>query len=252
MMPRKSKWADLERHRTLFFMLGLALSMFAVLMIFNIRTYDKTDDRIVEPPVKVISDEEIPITYRPEPAGAPPPPVIEQINVIENFEEVDTELDMMATETDENEAVYAPVDPGAPVGEEGIKYIAYEEEEPEEVLNFEVVESVPVFPGCESAKGNEERKQCFQQQILAFVQKEFQYPRRALEMGLQGKVFVEFIIEKDGSISNITVIRGADPMLDREAVRVITNLPHIAPATQRGKPVRMRFIMPITARFQER
>ena len=71
-------------------------------------------------------------------------------------------------------------------------------------------------------------------------------------MGLQGKVFVEFIIEKDGSISNITVIRGADPMLDREAVRVITNLPHIAPATQRGKPVRMRFIMPITARFQER
>ncbi len=252
MIPRKSKWADLERYRTLFFMIGLAISLFLIYVVFNIKFYDTLLEDTNEMPVKVVREDEIPITYRPEPPGVPPPPVIEQINVVEDFEEVEAELDMMATETDENEAVYTPAEPGAPIAEEGVKYIATEEEVPEEVLNFEVVESVPVFPGCEKATNNTERKACFQEKILAFVRNEFKYPPKALDLRLQGKVFIQFIVEKDGNISNITVIRGADPILDREAVRVITNLPHIAPATQRGQPVRMRFVMPITAKFQER
>ena len=74
MLPRKSKWADLERHRTLFFMLGLAISMFLIYLVINIKFYDEVGEEPVDMPVKVVREDEIPITYRPEPAGAPPPP----------------------------------------------------------------------------------------------------------------------------------------------------------------------------------
>ncbi|MGB0175696.1 MAG: energy transducer TonB, partial [Owenweeksia sp.] len=72
----------------------------------------------------------------------------------------------------------------------------------------------------------------------------------ARQMGIQGRVYVDFVIERNGSISNVTVVRGVDPLLDDEAVRVIKSLPKFQPAKQRGKPVRMRFTMPFNLRLQ--
>lgn len=133
---------------------------------------------------------------------------------------------------------------------EEVEVIEIEEEESDEVLSFAVVESVPIFPGCEDAKNNDEKKQCFQQKILQFVGREFQFPEMARTMGIQGRVYVYFVIEKNGSISDVKVMRGVDPLLDDEAVRVVKKLPKLTPAKQRGKPVRMSFTLPINAKLQ--
>jgi protein TonB len=91
---------------------------------------------------------------------------------------------------------------------------------------------------------------CFQKKMQEHVAKNFVFPEMARQMGISGKIFVNFVIEKDGSISNVTVARGVDKSLDDEAVRVIKKLPKMQPAKQRGKPVRMQFTMPINARLQ--
>ena len=249
MIPRKTPQSDLERYRSIFFMLGLAISMGLVIIVLNLKFYDDPLDEVMRAPVvRVVNADEVPVTYR-QPMGPPPPavPSIEQIQVVNNDIVLDAELEIMDVETDEDEVIYFD----GTVGEAGVTYVAYEDEISDEIMAFEVVESVPVFPGCESAKNNAERKACFQQQLMIYVSQEFNYPEIAAEMGIQGKVFVEFVIEKNGTVSHINVIRGVDPSLDLEAVRVVKGLPRISPATQRGKPVRMRFVVPISAKLHD-
>ncbi len=154
---------------------------------------------------------------------------------MEDDVELEEELEMQTTETDMMEEV---------------EVIEIEEEVSDEVLSFAVVESVPVFPGCEDAKDNNERKLCFQQNILRFVSRNFEFPEMARQMGIQGRVYVNFVIERDGSVSNVEVVRGIDALLDDEAVRVVKKLPKFTPAKQRGKPVRMSFTLPINAKLQ--
>jgi protein TonB len=85
---------------------------------------------------------------------------------------------------------------------------------------------------------------------LIFVSRNFEFPEMAKEMGIQGRVYVNFVIEKNGSITNVEIVRGVDPLLDDEAVRVVKKLPKLIPAKQRGKPVRMSFTLPINAKLQ--
>jgi protein TonB len=85
---------------------------------------------------------------------------------------------------------------------------------------------------------------------MTHIGKNFKFPEMARQMGIQGRVFVNFVIEKDGSISNVTVARGVDPLLDDEAMRVVKGLPRFQPAKQRGKPVRMQYTVPINAKLQ--
>lgn len=247
MIARKTLKADLERYRSIFFLTGLAVSLLLVISVMNIKVYDKPTPKTYDMPVRIVPAEDIPITYRQLPSTVPPPVTIEQIVMVENDMMLDVELDLLETETDEHEVVHTGFDANAPVGEEGVKYVAYEDEASDEILSFEIVESVPVFPGCEGASENTVRKRCFHEKMLLYVKENFRYPEKALEMRIEGKVFVGFVIEKDGTVTDITVLRGVDPLLDREAVRVISGLPKISPATQRGKPVRMRFVMPISA-----
>lgn len=98
---------------------------------------------------------------------------------------------------------------------------------------FVVVEQNPEFPGGEEAR-------------MKFVRENIKYPKIAAEKGIQGNVFVGFIVEKDGSITNIKIVRGKDPSLDEEALRVTKLMPKWKPAMQRGKPVRCILTMPIT------
>jgi len=133
---------------------------------------------------------------------------------------------------------------------EEVEIIEVEEEASDEILNFAVVESVPIFPGCEGEKTNADKKACFERQIMKFVANNFEFPEMARQMGIQGRVYVNFVIEKNGSISNPTVVRGVDKLLDDEAMRVVKNLPKMKPAKQRGKPVRMSFMLPINAKLQ--
>ena len=111
---------------------------------------------------------------------------------------------------------------------------------------FAEVERVPVFPGCEDA---ENRRDCFQQQMQKHIGKNFNYPEEAIEKGIQGRVNIMFIIQKDGSIGNVRM-RSPDKILEAEAARIISLLPKMAPGEHKGKKVRVPFSIPITFKLE--
>lgn len=236
MESKKNPKADLENYRGLFTLIGLVLTLTLVIGAIQ---FEPTKGELagLGELEMALDDEVIPITQRNQapPPPPPPPPPPEVIEVVEDDVELEEELEIQSTETDETEEV---------------EVIEVEEEESDEVLNFAVVESVPIFPGCEKAKNNEERSACFQKEIQKFSYKNFKIPEMARAMGIEGKVYVNFIIEKDGSVSNVTIARGVDKLLDDEAIRVIKKLPKFTPAKQRGKPVRMIFTMPFNIKLQ--
>jgi protein TonB len=238
MKEKKNPRYNLENYKFIFFLLGLVVALGLVLWLFDLKFYDRPVEFTQEMDRVYTEDDVIPITKQKLPE-APPPPVPEIIEVVSDEVELEVELDIASTETDQTEAVdWEPVE------------VVEEEEEANEVLNFAVVERVPVFPGCEGAKNNNDRKACFQQKLLEFVVQNFKYPPKARELNIQGRVYVKFVIEKNGSVSNIQVLRGVDPILDDAAVECIQDLPRIAPAEQRGKPVRMSFVLPIYAKME--
>jgi protein TonB len=106
----------------------------------------------------------------------------------------------------------------------------------------------PIFPGCEKVDKSQ-RRDCFQDKMNKHIRKNFRYPEIAQEMGIQGRVYVNFIIAKDGQITNIRM-RGPDKNLEKEAQRIISKLPSMTPGKQRGRPVRVPFSIPITFRLQ--
>lgn len=236
MEPKKNPGADLENQRFLFWQIGFVLALLVVIFLIERKSYDETIADLGELEVAVDNDEIIPITQRQAaPPPPPPPPPPEVIEVVEDDVELEEELEIETTETDETEEV---------------EVIEVEEEVSDEVLNFAVVESVPVFPGCEDAVTNDEKKACLQQEIIRFVSRNFKFPEIARQLGNGGKVYVNFVFEKDGSVSNVVIARGVDESIDAEALRVVKKLPKVQPAKQRGKPVRMSFTLPINAKIQ--
>ena len=113
----------------------------------------------------------------------------------------------------------------------------YVEEEPEEQTIFEVVENMPDFPGGQAA-------------LMQYLAKNIKYPTIAQENGTQGRVIVQFVVNRDGSIVDAKVVRSVDPYLDKEALRVINTMPKWKPGMQRGKPVRVKFTVPVMFRLQ--
>ena len=126
----------------------------------------------------------------------------------------------------------------------------YAEDAEDEIFNFASVENKPIFPGCENLATEDEMFMCFNQNIMQHIGKKFEFPELARQMGIQGKVYINFVIEKNGKVSNVTIARGVDKLIDDEAIRVIKLLPKFIPAKQRGKPVRMQYTVPINARLQ--
>ena len=120
------------------------------------------------------------------------------------------------------------------------------EEEVEVDVPFAIIEDVPLFPGCEGV-AKDKRKDCFQEKIQAHIRKNFQYPEAALDAGHQGKVFVSFVIEKDGSITDVKLLREfvKCPECDKEAMRVVQAMPKWIPGIQYGRAVKVQFNIPI-------
>ena len=149
--------------------------------------------------------------------------VVEDDVELEQQEIISSEDDASAAQT---ETFVAPV-------------VVVEEEEEEESAQqiFTVVEKQPEFPG-----GTAE--------LFKYLNKAIKYPVIAQENGIQGRVVCSFVVNRDGSIVDIQVMRGVDPSLDKEAVRVISEMPKWKPGEQRGKPVRVRFILPVQFRLQ--
>ena len=143
------------------------------------------------------------------------------------MEEVETDTIEINTEAEQDVEVASAPLVKVPVDEE------------EEEIVFLVVETMPEFPGG-------------QQEMMKFIATNIQYPAIAIENGIQGRVICQFVVEKDGMVTDIQVVRSSgDASLDKEAIRVINSMPKWKPGKQRGKPVRVKYTIPINFRLQD-
>jgi protein TonB len=234
MEPKKNPKADLTKNSGLYFVIGLAVVMLLTWRALEWKKYDKDDNFDISLNVEDQLDEEVPMTEQIKtPPPPPPPPAPEIIQVVEDEVEVE-ETVIKSTESDQEEEVMEVED------------IAVEEVEEDIDVPFAVIEDVPVFPGCEGAK---DKRACFNEMMQKHIVKNFRYPEIAQEMGVQGRVSVMFVIQKDGSIGDVRM-RGPDKNLEAEAARIIGKLPKMTPGKQRGRAVRVPFSIPIVFKLQ--
>ena len=224
MEPKKYEKADLENKKTYFFEVGLILALLIVFAAFEYKTYDKITIDIQQRVVDDTPEEIIPITeHKPPPPPPPPPKQVTQIKIVEDDVEVEDEIDIDVEADDDTEVEeYIPVE---------------EEEEIVEAEIFTVVESMPEFPG-----GTGE--------LYKYLGQSIKYPPLAKESGIQGRVFVNFVVEPNGSISNVKILRGIGGGCDEEAMRVVKAMPSWKPGKQRGKAVRVSYNLPIKFTLQ--
>ncbi len=238
MKPKKNPKADLSRKWILFLQIGLILVLFLTLQAIQweseVPKKDNTSFVITDEPIQ----EDVPVTVLPKDTPPPPPPAPQVIEIIEN-DEPQPEDDIPSTEV-KPEDTFEPED----------VVDARMEETPEKVP-FEVVENVPVFPGCEGLKDNDERKSCMSSEISRFVNKEFDTGLGS-ELGLTGTnlVIVIFVVNQEGRVEQIQT-RAPHPALAKEAERVIKKLPVMQPGLQRGKPVPVSYSIPIRFKVQD-
>ena len=226
---KKSAKANIESQKVTAILMGMIVAIALIFFAFEWSTETKKLDEsvIVQ---DVLAEEEIEITRRdPTPPPPPPPPAPEAPEVIEVVEtKVETTIDIR-TEDDASrvqEETYVPPPPPKPKVEEVTEEI------------FVVVEEQPEFPGGNTA-------------MMKFLSDNIKYPVIAQENGIQGRVITNFVVERDGSITDVQVVRGVDPSLDREAIRVIQSMPKWKAGRQRGSAVRVRFTLPVVFRLQQ-
>jgi protein TonB len=215
---KKNPKYDLEKKRGLFIQIGLAASLLIVLGAFEYRTYEKSASSLGDITLEAEWEEEIEATFREKKPPPPPPPPPEVIEIVDNKQEIE-EVDIEDTESDEDTEIFE------------------EEEETDEV--FMIAEDMPMFKGCSD-------DQCTQGEILKFIARNTRYPAIAKENNITGRVFVGFVVDKSGSVTNVKLLRGVDKYLDSEAIRVVKSMPKFSPGRQRGKPVKVQYNIPIT------
>ena len=222
---KKSPKADLESKKIIFTQLGLILALALILLAFEWKSYDKSVEGFGERIVEDVMEEIIPITeQKVKPPPPPPPKRVVQINIVEDDVEVEDDL-MIDAEADE----FTEMDEYIP--------IEVDEEVLDEAPIFTVVESMPEFPN-----GMKE--------LYVYLQNNIKYPVMAKESGIQGKVYVTFVVEKNGSITDVKVLRGIGGGCDEEAIRVVAAMPKWKPGKQRGKPVRVQYNLPVRFTLQ--
>ncbi len=221
---KKSPKASLEDKKMLFVMMGLVMVLSLLYIGFEwteseVKVYDSFD-------TNMLAEEEIEIVQTQQELPPPPPPpvpdVVEVINIVED--DVIVESVEINTEDDKNKEVVIQAPVAAPIEEE-------------DNVVFQVVETMPSFPGGDAA-------------LFKFLGDNVKYPVIAQENGIQGRVICQFVVNKDGSIVDVEVVRPVDPSLDKEAIRVIKSMPKWSPGKQRGKSVRVKYTLPVNFKLQ--
>jgi periplasmic protein TonB len=219
MNPKKSESANLENKRSIFWQTGMIIALCLVLAAFNWKTYDKMIVQTYQRTGENIPEEMVQITEqkRPEPPRMERPRVVLNINIVDDDAPVD-----------ENVMVDAEIDPMDTVP----LYLPMPEFQDEENASeneiFTVVESMPEFPGGDKA-------------VYAYLEQNMVYPEQAKAVGISGMVYVSFVVEKDGSITDVQLLRGIGGGCDEEALRVVKDMPRWIPGKQRHVPVRVNF-----------
>lgn len=226
---KKTPKADLENKKSTWMLIGYVIVLAFMFIAFEWTKRDIKIDTSQALTDLYFEEEMVPITEQEEKVAPPPPPEVAPINET---------LEIVADDADVEETVIASSEETGKAVE--VKYVPVTvvEEEPEEQTIFEVVEQMPEFPNGGMAG------------LMQFLSKNIKYPTIAQENGTQGRVTVQFVVNKDGSIVDAKVIRGVDPYLDKEALRVIGTMPKWKPGMQRGKPVRVKYTVPVMFRLQ--
>ncbi|MBR9853506.1 MAG: energy transducer TonB [Algicola sp.] len=236
MKPKKNPNAEIGRNSSLYFMIGLTSVLFLTWQSFEVKFYEE-ESKVSE--VVQLTDElkeDVPVTEILRTTPPPPPPSApDVIEIVEDVEEVE-ETVITSTESSQETFIEDAV--------VRIEDVDVEEIEEEIIVPFAVIENVPLFPGCEIYETQEERKKCFNQKVQEHIKENFTYPPSALEMGITGRVYVQFVIDNNGRVSNIQQ-RGPDKLLEKEATRIIASLPRVKPGEQRGKTVSVKYSIPI-------
>lgn len=218
MEPKKNPEVDINRKKILFFFAGLTVALAVVLAALEYKIFERTTVELGSLEIQLEEEEMIPITQRQPPP--PPPPQTEVLEIVDDEEEIEEEVEIEDTEIDEDVEI------------EFIEDVGEEEAIGEEPEIFQVVEDQPEFPGGEKA-------------LFTYLSKSIKYPPMAKDAGVQGVVYVTFVVEPDGNITNVKVLRGIGAGCDDEAVRVVKAMPKWKPGKQRGKSVRVQFNLPI-------
>ena len=226
MQLKKSQKASLEDKKVVYVLMGFVFVLSLCYVALEWTEKEVTKYEVADMEFTFEEEVEIQQTNQETTPPPPPPPVqeVEVLNVVED--DVETESIEINTEDDKDVEVVIAAPVEAPV-----------EEEEEEVV-FVVVETMPEFPGG-------------QQALFKYLSENVKYPVIAQENGIQGRVICQFVVNKDGSIVDVEVVRsGGDASLDKEAVRVIKSMPKWKPGKQRGKAVRVKYTVPVNFRLQ--
>lgn len=226
MQLKKSKKASLEDKKVVYVLMGFVFVLSLCYVALEWTEKEVTKYEVADMEFTFEEEVEIQQTTQETTPPPPPPPVqeVEVLNVVED--DVETQSIEINTEDDKDVEVVIAAPVEAPV-----------EEEEEEVV-FVVVETMPEFPGG-------------QQALFKYLSENVKYPVIAQENGIQGRVICQFVVNKDGSIVDVEVVRsGGDASLDKEAVRVIKSMPKWKPGKQRGKAVRVKYTVPVNFRLQ--
>ena len=226
MEEKKSPKANLENKKLMFIQIGMIISLLVAWLAFEHKTYDKREiDPSLLRQTEIVEEEMVEITKQEEqkPQPVEVPKQTTQLEIVQDDVEVE-DIDINA-EVDQQEVLeeYVPVE--------------VEEEEVQEQEIFQIVEEMPSYPGGE-------------QKLMEYVFKNIKYPQIARETGIQGRVFVGFVVEPDGSVSNVKVLRGIGGGCDEEAMRVVKSMPKWKPGKQRGKAVRVSYMLPVNFKLQ--
>ena len=221
---KKSDKASLENKKLLFVEIGLVISLGITLFAFE-WTSKETTVAVLEDTTEILIEEEIiPITQE----APPPPPAAPKIPVLSD------QIDIVDDEIEIEDDMFMNLEDDASLGVEIMDYVEVEEEVvEEEAIPFQLVEEKPSFQGGDANK------------FSKWVNQRLEYPEIAKENGVQGRVTLQFTVEKDGTVTKIKVLRGVDPSLDKEAVRVVSMSPKWTPGKQRDRAVPVTYTFPV-------
>jgi protein TonB len=223
---KKSKRADIGNEKGTSLMIGLVISLSIMFTALEWTQKDEVEKEPTYSMASFIPEDMIPITLPEKKTVPPPPAAVTKAEVIEIVDDdADVDDDIMAS-IEDNQEWFDP--------QEYDFVVVEPEPEPDEI--FLVVEDQPEFPGGTAA-------------LMEYLRKNIKYPAICRENNIQGKVIVTFVVNKDGSIVDIEVIKSVNPSLDKEAIRVISQMPNWKPGAQRGKPVRVKYSVPVNFRL---
>ena len=221
---KKSEKASLENKKLMFIEIGLVVSLAITLFAFE-WTSSETETSLLEDTTEVLIEEEIISTQMDTP---PPPPAAPKIPVLSD------QIDIVDDEIEIEDDMFMNLEDDASLGVEIMDYVEVEEEVvEEEAIPFQLVEEKPSFQGGDA------------NQFSKWVNSRLVYPEIAKENGVQGRVTLQFTVEKDGSVTKVKVLRGVDPSLDKEAVRVVSMSPKWKPGKQRDRAVPVTYTFPV-------